>query len=740
MHLPPLILDLALILAVAGVISIIFMRIRQPVVLGYLLAGVVVGPYTPPFHLITDMPSIQTWAELGIIFLMFTLGLEFSFRKLMTVGFAAITTGVLEITFFMVIGHYVGRYMGLSTIGSLFLGAMLAMSSTTIIIKALDELKLKTHRFASLIFGILIVEDLIAILLLVGLTNIATTQIFSLASIASATINLLLVTASWFIIGYLLVPRMMSFIAKKGTNEMVTLVAIGLCLGLVVFSTKMGYSPALGAFIMGSILAETKIIHKIEGLMSPLKDLFGAIFFVSIGMLIDPKVIWEQREVIIFLTILIIVGKIFIGTVGSLLSGQPFQSSLQVGLGLAQIGEFSFIIVGVGVALKAVDSSMYPIAVAVSSVTTFTTPYLIKYSLPIAQAVENRLPISVKTFINGYAIWWERQLQGKNHYGPAIRLLVKWALNGVIVTIIFNNCFKTLLPKLIAYFPKVAPWHTTLTWIIGLLISSPFIWGMVFSSKKRYRELKMKQGPLEILIVLALPVLTAIWIGLIASKHLPLMMVWGVTILFLIVIYAALYHKLERYYGWFEGKFLSSFLAEKEPSHTESISSLVPWEAHLYSFEVHPNSALVGRSLMDAEIRRQYGVNVVAIKRGARTIITPRASEKIFPYDQFIVLGTDEQLDQLRVAFDAPTDFGEVAATSVENYALRQLLLTPDSLFVGKTIQESKIQEKHHVLVVGIERDSQRITSPRKDFTFRAQDIVWVVGPRSEQVEPLGLG
>ena len=378
MHLAPLIRDLAIILGVAGLISLLFQRIRQPVVLGYIIAGILIGPHTPPFQLITDIPSIQTWAELGVIFLMFSLGLEFSFRKLARVGGSAAITAGAEVLFFLPAGFLVGKAFGWTSIDSLFLGAMLAISSTTIIIKALDDLKLKTHRFAELIFAVLIVEDLIAILLLVGLTTVASNNTISPLELLSASLKLVLVVGGWIISGYFIVPRFMKYVGKVGNNELLTILSLGLCLALVVFANHFHYSTALGAFIMGSILAESPVLHRIENGVASLKDVFGAVFFVFIWMLIDSTALWEHKRAVSVLCLVTHVGQILSTSLRALISGQSLRNSVQVGFGLAQIGEFSFIIAGLGL-----TQSNKPIPLSDRSccflVTTFTTPYLIRF-------------------------------------------------------------------------------------------------------------------------------------------------------------------------------------------------------------------------------------------------------------------------------------------------------------------------------------------------------------------------
>ena len=727
MHLAPLIIDLAIILAVAGVMSFVFQKIRQPVVLGYIIAGVIVGPFTPG-KLIIDVPTINTLAELGVIFLMFTLGLEFSFRKLLSVGLTAGISAGFEVFFFLAVGYGIGHWLGWSSMDSIFLGAMLAISSTTIIIKALDELKLKNHRFASLIFGILIVEDLFAILLLVGLTTVATSDTFSVVSLLYAGLNLALVVGSWFITGYFVVPRIMTYIGKNGNNEMISLVSIGLCLLLVVLASHLGYSPALGAFIMGSIIAETEIIHRVEELTAPFKDIFGAIFFVSIGMLIDPNIMWEYKEIILVLCIVTIIGKIISTGFGALVSGQSFKNSVQVGMGLAQIGEFSFIIASLGVTLKATSNKLYPIGVAVSLVTTFTTPYLIKYSGAVAQKLEDMLPERVRNGLNRYMVWSEYRRSGHGKNKDIILLIARWIANGIIVTVIFNLGINALGPYFNFKNEALNKWSHVFTWLITLAVSSPFIWGMIFTSKKNYLKIRKEKNFFKALIVLSFPILTAVWVGILSTKYFSLRYILPVTTLIIIVAYLALYRKLELYYKWLERTFLETFEPKKssdEKSHV--LPNLAPWDSHLVNIEVHPNANLVNKTLMKAQLRNKHGINIVAIQRGMETIVAPKPHEVILPRDTLIILGTDEQIDRARPDIEIPLNIASKFPSSA-NYRLRHLKLTDKSPIVGLTIRESGIREKFHAMVVGIEREHSRIINPDTDFRMQEHDTLWVVG------------
>ncbi len=731
MHLAPLIYDLAVIISVAGVMSLIFQWLRQPVVLGYILAGLIVGPHTPPFELVKEIHIIQTLAELGVIFLMFTLGLEFSFRKLLSVGVTAGIAATFEVVFFLFVGYGVGRWLGWSVMDSIFLGAMLSISSTTIIIKALDELKLKSHRFASLIFGILIVEDLFAILLLVGLTAVASSGDISFLTLGGAALNLVVVTGSWLLTGFFILPRLMAYVGRKGNNEILTLVSIGLCLSLVVVASHFGYSAALGAFIMGSILAETKIIHQIESLMGPLKDLFGAIFFVSIGMLIDPRILWENKETIALLCLVTVAGKIFITSLGALISGQSFRNSLQVGFGLAQIGEFSFIIASLGLSLKAISEKLYPIAVAVSLVTTFTTPYLIKYSGAVADRIEAGLPWWVRDLAARYVAWCEHTKGGSHRYREIAQLFFRWAANGIVVTIIFGFCFSSLAPLIEAHAPGLSHWRSHLTWVLAFLASSPFLWGMVFTSRRNYLRIRKEKSLGKALVVLSFPVLTSIWVGALSAEHFPVRFILPFTSVCLVAIYFSIFKRLESYYRWLEGTFLKSFEKKEQPEEAKGLSNLAPWDSHLVSVEVHPNAHSVNRSLQAVGLRSRFGVNVVAIQRGIRTIVSPKPDELIMPNDRLVVLGTDEQIDRARPELEIPENVAALFP-STANYRLRHLRVGPDSSVAGRSIRQSGLREKFDAMVVGIERARRRIINPDTDLTILADDVVWVVGEETQ--------
>lgn len=730
MHLAPLIRDLAVILGVAGLVSLIFERIRQPLVLGYIIAGIVIGPHTPPFQLVTDLPSIHTWAELGVIFLMFSLGLEFSFRKLARVGGSAALTAGAEVLFFLPAGYGVGRALGWNTTDSLFLGSMLSISSTTIIIKALDDLKLKTHRFAELIFAILIVEDLIAILLLVALSTGATGGGFSALTLLGSALKLVLVVGGWFLAGYFVVPRFMKHVG--GNDELLIILSLGLCLTLVVFANHFNYSTALGAFIMGSILAETPLLHRIEAGVGSLKHVFGAVFFVSIGMLIDPGVLWAYKGTILLLCLFTVAGKIVSTSFGALLSGQSLKNSVQVGFGLAQIGEFSFIIAGLGTTLGVTSDFLYPIGVAVSLATTFTTPYFIQGSSRAAEALERFLPVRWVELLNRYAAHAEARSAGAEEKRKALRPLLRWLLNGLATSVLFVSCAEWLMPLLgrrLSFSEELLP---LLGWGAAMLASSPFVWAMLTSLRVE-RERRATGPALRIFLKLV----TLLWVGTLSAAFFPSKYVLLSTAAGLVLAFVLFYRRLEASYGWLEKHFLSTFEPHTGTATPAPFGHLAPWDAHLVHLELHPNAPLVLKSIRDAALRARFGVSIVAIRRGNVSLVTPKPEQVLLPRDELILLGTDEQVTRLRPELEAPAASAPDPETlgAETQYEVKQVRLAAASPLVGATIRSSGIRENHHALVVGLERSGRRTINPDSELKLLEGDVLWIAGDRQELLQ-----
>lgn len=472
--------DLAIIMMIAGLITLLFHRFKQPVVLGYLLAGMIVGPHTPPIPLVTDIATIQTLAELGVVFLLFSLGLEFSLKRLKAVGLTAIVAAITEIVLMIWLGYQIGLAFGWSEMDALFLGAMLSISSTTIIVKALEELGLKRQRFSQLIFGVLIVEDILAIALIALLSGLAMTGDVSVGAVVGTLGKLGIFLVVALLAGLLLVPRLLALVARYKSREMLLISVLGLCFGFCLLVVEIGYSMALGAFVMGAIMAESRQIKQIETLVEPLRDMFSAIFFVAIGMLVDPAVITQYWQPILVITLVVVVGKVVSCSIGTLVSGSDARTSLKVGMGLAQIGEFSFIIATLGLTLGVTSSFLYPIVVAVSVLTTLLTPYLIRASDPLADLARQYLPNSWHDSLSAYSAWLSSlgPSAEQAHMTAIIRrIVVHVLLNFCVVAGIFlAGAYLLRDSGLSDYLPRIAPaWHSTAYWLISLVLSVPFM-------------------------------------------------------------------------------------------------------------------------------------------------------------------------------------------------------------------------------------------------------------------------
>lgn len=476
MHANEFIQDLAMVMLIAAAVTVLFHRLKQPVVLGYIAAGVIIGPHTPPFELIHDGETIRTLAELGVVFLMFSLGLEFSLRKLARVGPAAFIAAISEIVLMIWIGYEVGRFFGWKTMDALFLGAILAISSTTIIVKALEELRLKQERFAQLIFGILIVEDILAISLMALLSGIAVSGSVVPQEVATTVGGLALFMVVALVAGILIVPRILAYVAKFRSNEMLLVTVLGLCFGFCLLVIKFEYSIALGAFLIGAVVAESRQLHAVERLIEPVRDMFSAIFFVSIGLLLDPGVIVRYALPIAVITVAVVIGKILACGFGAFVAGNDGRTSLRVGMGLAQIGEFSFIIASLGLTLKVTSDFLYPIAVAVSAITTLLTPYLIRLADPLAGRLAATLPAWVARPLSLYTAWLESiQPSGKQAAVRKIvgKILLQVFVNFALVAAIFLG--GAALSKEFAAWIGTERYRETLVWGGALMVSLPFL-------------------------------------------------------------------------------------------------------------------------------------------------------------------------------------------------------------------------------------------------------------------------
>ena len=726
-HLPVLIADLGLILAAAGVITLLFKKIKQPLVLGYILAGVVVGPHLDFFPTITDYKSINIWGEIGVIFLLFSLGLEFSFKKLVKVGGSASITASIKVVFLILIGYAVGIMMGWSNIDSLFLGGILSISSTMITIKAFEELGIKHKKFAGLVFGVLIVEDLVAILLLVMFSTLAVSQQSAGTEMLMSILKLSFFLVLWFLGGIFLVPTFLRVTKKLMNDETMLVVSLALCLVMVLLADQVGFSPALGAFIMGSILAETTQAERIEHLTKSVKDLFAAVFFVSVGMLIDPKILVEYAVPILILSLVVILGKLLFTVLGALLAGQPLKTSVQAGMSLAQIGEFSFIIAALGASLKVTSSFLYPIAVAVAAITTFTTPYLIKYAEPFYNFLARILPQKWLDAIGRYST----STAGITTLSDWKILLRSYVFNTiihsvVIISIIFlsNRYVQPFIANHFANEKSVL----IISVVVSFIFMSPFLWALSIRriQKIAYSHLwlnkKYTRGPL-IAIEFFRIALGIFFVGFLMYEFFETwiaMMIALVLIVFGMVIFS---RKLQSFYTKLEKRFMLN-LNDRENQKPD----ILPWDTHLTELKVSPESEVVGKTLVELMIREKYGVNIALIERGRITIPTPGPKERLYPNDKLLLIGADDQLAAVKLLLEV--DLPEINDNSFpdKEMTLQKVVVTTGSPVFGLSIRNTGIREKAQALVVGIERGEDKILNPSSDFVFDKGDVIWIVG------------
>ena len=725
-HLPHLITDLALILGAAAISTLIFKWLNQPLVLGYIIAGLIVGPYFHFAPTVVDKENVETLAEIGVIFLLFSLGLEFSFKKLLRVGGSASITAFVEIVFITVAGYFTGKMMGWTTMDSLFLGGMLASSSTTIILRAFDELGVKTKKFAGVVFGVLIVEDIVVILLMVLLSTVAVTREFQGAEMLMTVLKLLFFLVLWFVAGIFILPTFLKKAKKLMTDETLLILSLGLCLGMVFLATKVGFSAELGAFVMGSIIAETTSAEKVEHLLKPVKDLFGAIFFTSVGMMIDPRAMVEYAQPILWITLLTLFGKLFSTTLGALLSGQPLKQSVQVGASMAQIGEFAFIVATLGVSLGVTSPFLFPVAVGASAITTFTTPYLIKSSGAIARWLEKVLPESVIRRLNNYSSDTREVSQ-----------ISEWRV--FIHSTVTNIALLSIIIFALTVFSSVyiQPWIEKsgngnslalkiAACLLTLFILSPFLWALAIKMPSEvYRNMidDRQYKKLFYLVRFLRLALVAFFIGFLLHRFFNIYtgIVFTALVLALLVAFS---EKIQALYAGLEKRFFANLNERELETSRLNRTELAPWDAHIVPLIVPPAASCVGKTLIQLRWRETIGVNVVMIKRGDHHIPAPRREEMIFPGDELLVLGTDYQIQKLKVLIRPET---EIPQNDVVDVALYNYLLPEGNPLIGKTIRDTGLREKANALVVGIERKNERILNPESDISFQANDNLFIV-------------
>ena len=739
-HLPHFINDLALILIMAGIVTILFKWLKQPVVLGYIVAGFLAGPHFGFLPSISDIENISVWAEIGVIFLLFALGLEFSFKKLMSVGKTASIATIINLGSMVVIGYIIGRLFDWSVMNSIFLGGMLSMSSTTIIIKAFNDMGLQKQKFAHIVFGMLIVEDLAAILMMVVLSTFAVSKHFEGAELMDSMFKLLFFMLIWFTVGIYLIPTLLKRFQRFLNNETLLIVVIGLCLGMVLFATSVGFSSALGAFIMGSILAETVELKRIEHLIDPVKSLFGAVFFVSVGMMLNPTIIADHAVEIIILTVVVLVGRIIFATLGVVASGQGLKVAVQSGFSLAQIGEFSFIIATLGVSLHVIDEFLYPVIVAVSIITTFTTPYCIKLAVPFYNnMVERFVPKKLEWLIKGYgSSGYETTINRQSDWNTLLKNILRliFIYSSISLSIIFLS-IRFFRPFVMGEMPTI--WGRLIVAVITILAISPFMRALIVRKnkspefKRLWADNRLNRTGLVALIFFKV----VICIALVLSVLLPLFpeATFPLYVISVGVIAAVIYSQaVKRQSRRIEKRFLDN-LNRKEileenaaPFNKKLKNDLLNKDIHVEEIEVSQISPSVGKTLRELNFKQMAGVNVVSIIRGPKKINIPDGSEVLYPFDKIVVVGSDEEIQKClkRVEMIKSETFEE----ATHHVIMAQFVIENKSGLAGKTIKELNTREIAECMILGIDRDGVSITDFGPDFKLKNGDVLWITGEK----------
>lgn len=741
--LAPIISDLALILMCAGIMTLIFKRLKQPLVLGYIVAGFLASPHLSCTPSVADTESIHTWSEIGVIFLLFALGLDFSFKKLMKVGGSAIIAACTIILFMIGVGIFVGWSFGWKDMDCIFLGGMLAMSSTTIIYKAFDDMGLRQQRFAGLVMSILILEDILAIVLMVMLTTLAVSKNFEGTEMVFSILKLVFFLILWFVVGIYLIPVALKRLRKWMTNETLLVVVLALCFGMVVLAAQVGFSPAFGAFIMGSILAETVEAEHIAKLVAPVKDLFGAIFFVSVGMMVDPVMIAEYIGPIIVIVLAILIGQTVFGTSGVLLSGQPLKIAMQCGFSLTQIGEFAFIIASLGVSLRVTSNFLYPIVVAVSVITTFLTPYMIRLAVPAYNLVDSRMPVRWRNLLEHYVTGSQTTVNHENNWKKLLFAIVRIVVIYLVLCIAaMALSFNLLVPFLKHALPD--PWGRLLAAVLTIVAISPFLRAIIMKKNHSvefqalWRDNRFNRAPLLSTILFRM-IICILLVFYIIEQLLQASTTLVIAVAFVLVCLMMFSRFLKKQSILLERRFVlnlhskemqEQFKGEKTPEYA---GHLLSRDLHLSDFQVPVDSEWAGQTLNELDLGRKYDVHVASIIRGNNRINIPGGSSRIFPGDTLQVIGTDDQLSHFSDCLEQQTVQMDDEELEHREMKLCQLVVDKGSPFCGKNIREGGFRNVYRCLVVGVERSNDgTLMSPDVSVPLNEGDVVWIVGERDD--------
>lgn len=760
----PLLKDLAIILATAGLTTIVFNRLRQPVILGYLLAGVLVGPYTFAGSFVTDEGTVRTLGDIGVIFLLFALGLEFNFRKLRKVGVTALISGTLQVLLMIWLGYMVGLAFGLGTLGSIFLGAIISMSSTVIIVKVVSEFKQQDAEWAQVVFGILIVEDILAVLLITVLSATGGADSLTIGSVGALLGTFGLFIAAALVIGLLVVPRFVAFVARMELDDVLITVAVALGFGLAVLGGLLGFSPALGAFLMGALIAESKAHKRVEEKILPIRDLFTSVFFVTVGMLVDPSALVQHWRLILAVTAAVIVGKLFAGSFATLLGGRDLPTSLRVGFGLAQVGEFSFILAGLAASTGATDAPLYAVAVSAACVTAFTTPYLIRVAPRAVRIIERRAPRPIVTFASLYGSWTD-SLREAGGAHPARKEAVRAAVPAVlyaavaIAILVFGGLSVDTLGDRLATTAGREDLALLAGWLTVGLVALPFVLLYARSQHGFARALAKAAVPerfhsegatapvrvvLERAFFLGGLFTTSVVLLLFASPFIPTGPLLVTIVVALLAASVLLYRALLRLQARVDTTIRSALASSAHEAHVarDEIAAIVhekyPWAAStretILTQEAWPSPVSIRR----LHLRHRTGASIVAIHRGERAIYAPSPDTPLVAGDRVVLMGEDHQIEDAERLLTSPKE----AAVLPEQPTLREVLVAADSPLAGKTLAAVRLPDRAGVTVLGIQRPDAAVANPAPTEVILPGDqlVILATSEQLRRVEEIARG
>lgn len=739
-ELPHLVKDLALILVVAGIVTIVFKKLKQPLVLGYVVAGFLVSPHMPYIMSVADRADISTWGDIGVMFLLFSLGLDFSFKKILKMGASPIISTCSIVFCMMMLGIVTGHLFGWSRMDSIFLGGMLAMSSTTIIYKAFDDLGLRQQRFAGLVMSVLILEDILAIVMMVMLSAIANGSNPDGGQMIGSLMKIGFFLILWFVVGIFLIPLMLRSMRKFINNETLLIVALGLCCAMAVLSTKVGFSSAFGAFVMGSILAETIEAERIIKVVEPVKNLFGAVFFVSVGMLVDPAILVVYSWPIVTLVLVIIIGQVIFGSLSFLIGGQSLKSAMQCGFSMAQIGEFSFIIASLGLSLGVIGKFLYPVVVAVSVITTFLTPYMIRMATPAYGMLERRLPKKWIMAMNNLTLA-KQTTQPEAKWRTLIKQMVRIT---VIYSILSGASIALMFTFFLPFVRQLLPhwWANAACGLLTLLFISPFL-RAIMMKKNHSEEFKAlwnsnpyNRLPLILTIIVRVAVASAFvfYICYYLTRFTNALMISiALAAVALMIISRSLKKrsiKMERLFmqNLRSREIVAEVMGRRRPLYE---GRLLDRDVHISDFTIPEDSLWAGKMLRELEFRNRYGVHISSILRGSQRINIPNGGTILFPGDNIQAIGSDDQLTAFSEALNTELHDKDPEIEKRE-MKLHQVVINRNGIFAGKTLRDSGIRDVYNCMVVGLEEGKENLSQMDPSHKLRHGEAIWIVGEQDD--------